>query len=102
MSIILHVSTGLNDGGAEAILHRVCINEKQHRHIVVSMMDEGKYGPLLKEAGIEVYCLNSARGRLSFKTIRSLWRIIRDCRPAVVQTWMYHANLIGGISAYCA
>lgn len=100
MVTVLHVITGLNDGGAEAVLYRLCSTDKQDRHIVVSMMDEGKYGPLLKAAGVELHCLYAERGRISYKSLRQLWRIMRETRPTIVQTWMYHANLIGGLVAF--
>ncbi len=99
---VLHVITGLNDGGAEAVLYRLCSMDKQGRHIVVSMMDEGKYGPLLTAAGVELHCLYAERGRISYKSIQKLWRIMRETRPTIVQTWMYHANLIGGLIAFFA
>lgn len=102
MRSVLHIITGLNDGGAEGVLYRICLNDTQNRHIVISMMDEGKYGPLLKEAGIDVHCLYAPRGRISYKTIRNLWKLVRSIRPNVVQTWMYHANLVGGLVAYFA
>jgi glycosyltransferase involved in cell wall biosynthesis len=97
---VLHVITGLNDGGAEAVLYRLCSTDEPGRHVVVSMMDEGKYGALLKSAGVELHCLYSERGRISYKSIRKLWCIIRDTQPTIVQTWMYHANLIGGLVAF--
>lgn len=102
MNIIVHIITGLNDGGAEAALYRICINDKNNRHVVVSMMDEGKYGSLLKTANIEVHCLNVSRGRIPLLGIWHLWRTLRRIRPQVVQTWMYHANLMGGPAARLA
>lgn len=102
MRSILHIITGLNDGGAEGVLYRICINDRQNNHIVVSMMDEGKYGPLLQEAGVDLYCLNVPRGRISYHAVRNLWKLVRRVRPDVVQTWMYHANLLGGLVAYLA
>lgn len=94
---VLHVITGLNDGGAEAALYRLCLHEKNFIHIVVSMMDEGKYGKLLQEKGVQVVCLNMQQGRLQLMGIALLWKTIRKIKPDVIQTWMYHANLIGGI-----
>src|SRR5690606_9407476 len=32
---ILHIITGLGEGGAEAVLTRLCLNAQHHRHVVV-------------------------------------------------------------------
>ncbi len=99
---IVHIITGLEDGGAEAALYRLCCFETQYRHIVVSMIGEGKYGPLLHHAGIETCCLNMPQGRLTIRGVYRLWQLLRSRQPDVVQTWMYHADLIGGITARLA
>lgn len=99
---ILQIITGLDNGGAEAALYRLCCFDRQNRHTVVSLTDTGKYGDLLEKAGISVYCLDMPKGRLSWLGLCRLWRLIREFKPDVVQTWMYHADLIGGIVARMA
>lgn len=99
---ICHVITGLTDGGAEAVLYRLCTHDDQAKHVVISLLDSGKYRPMLEAAGIEVYGLGMKPGRLSVKGLVKLWRLLRSKQPDVVQTWMYHADFIGGIVARLA
>lgn len=99
---ILHIITGLNNGGAEAVLYRLCKYDKINKHIVISMMDYGKYGELLKNENVNVYTLDMPAGKLTLNGIINLYKIIKQFKPNVVQTWMYHANLIGGIVAKIA
>lgn len=81
------------------VLYRLCAHDTDNKHYVISLMDRGKYGPLLEDAGVVVEHLGMPRGRVTFKGLVALWRFIRKLRPDVVQTWMYHADLIGGVIA---
>ena len=96
---ITHIITGLNDGGAEGVLYRLCAHDTENRHVVISLMDEGKYGPRLIASGVDVHCLNMPRGKVTLSGITKLYRLLRQIRPNVVQTWMYHADLLGGVVA---
>lgn len=96
---IIHIITGLNNGGAEAVLYRLVTNDTKHKHVVVSLMGRGKYVPLLEEKGIEVVCLNMPQGKLTLGGVLTLWKTLRKHKPDVVQTWMYHADFIGGLVA---
>jgi glycosyltransferase involved in cell wall biosynthesis len=99
---VVHIITGLNDGGAEGVLTRLCLHSKKVQHVVISLMDEGKYGPLLTEEGVAVHCLGMNPGKPSLIRFYRLIKLTRSEQPDVVQTWMYHADLLGGIAARLA
>ncbi len=76
--------------------------DQSTKHTVVSLMDEGVYGARLRAAGVDVHTLGMPRGRFSLRAFTTLRRLIARQRPDVVQTWMYHANLVGGVAARTA
>ncbi|WP_076923752.1 glycosyltransferase [Pseudoalteromonas sp. EB27] len=99
MKKVLHIITGLGSGGAEGVLYRLCTHDKDNQHLVISFMSDGKYGALLREAGVEVYCLQQSQGKFTIKAVLRLYKLINTIKPDIVQTWMYHADLIGGLIA---
>ncbi|AZY51465.1 glycosyltransferase family 4 protein [Bordetella avium] len=100
---IVHIITGLGQGGAEAVLYRLATYaETTTRHVVISLTDEGVYGARLRAAGIKVHALGMARGRVTLGGLMALRALLRKEAPDAVQTWMYHADLIGGLAARLA
>lgn len=97
---ILHIIVGLNSGGAEATLYRLVSSDRQNRHIIISLMDSGFYGPLLQREGVAIHCLHMQRGKFSFKGFARLVKCVRQVNPELVQTWMYHADILGGLAAW--
>jgi len=94
---VMHVITGLERGGAEGVLRRLLTAEPgaAPRQPVVSLLAGGIHRPLLERAGIRVVDLGMRRGRMSVFSVLRLARLIRRHRPRIVQTWMYHADLLG-------
>jgi glycosyltransferase involved in cell wall biosynthesis len=99
---ILHIITGLGDGGAEAVLYRLCKFDNTSKHVVISLQGEQKYGSKLAKINIPVYTLNLQSNRLKLTSFFKLYKLIRHIKPDVVQTWMQHADLIGGVVARLA
>lgn len=101
----MHVITSLNTGGAEMMLQRLITAHRakpNYQHTVVVLKQLGEVGLQLQQLGIQVQALEM-RSLLEFP--RVLWQLlqrIRAARPDVVQTWMYHADLLGGLAARLA
>ena len=96
---ILHVITGLEAGGAEATLCRLVTTDRSNRHEVVSLTGSGHYAAILAAAGVPVHTLDMNPVQLSPRKLLALGKIIRKIQPDLVQTWLYHADLIGGLAA---
>lgn len=99
---VLHIITCLDNGGAEAVLFRLIGCDDSDSHQVISLTEMGHYGPQLVAEGVPVDTLEWPRGRVTLGGLRKLYRLIREAKPDVVQTWMYHADLIGGIAVRLA
>ena len=96
---VVHIITGLGDGGAEHTLFKICKYDNVNNHVVISLKGPGKYYSLLKRLGIEVYCLNI---NIFFYKFFFLIKLLYTLRPDIVQTWLVHGDLIGGIAARLA
>src|SRR2546429_9297439 len=96
--LVLHLITGLNVGGAELMLYQLLSNPDvagfQSR--VISLLPFGAVGENIRKLGIPVETIGMTRGLPNPFTILRLAARLRRERPAVVQTWMYHADLMGG------
>lgn len=101
--MIVHIITGLSRGGAENALYRLISQEDDPERVrVVSLTDDGIFGERLRALGIDVTCLRlHSRLPSPIKFLR-LVCLLRRWRPQLVQTWMYHADLVGGLAGLAA
>lgn len=96
---VMHLITGLDVGGAESMLSRLvrAMDPASSRHVVVSLTDVGVIGAELSDAGIEVRALGLRRGQVAVHPIPTARRWIQEWQPDLVETWMYHADLLGAL-----
>lgn len=101
---VLHVITGLSTGGAERALYNVLAGglAKSSNVAVLSLLDEGTYGSLIRDLGVPVYTLGMRRGLPGPNALRQLKTIMSDIGPDVVQGWMYHGNLAASLATWIA
>lgn len=102
--MIVHIITGLDIGGAETMLCRLLLAKEQPAvgQMVISLKSIGPIGVQLKQNGVRVEALELGKNIRSLTAMFRLVRLLRQCRPQIVQTWMYHADLFGGIAARLA
>lgn len=98
---VLHVIPSLEPAGAEMMLLRLLERcpRPAFESAVVTMVDGGALRPAVEALGVPVISLGM---RLGVPDPRGWWRlrrILRQCRPDLVQGWMYHANLLASLAA---
>lgn len=95
--------TDLDPGGAERALVRLVtgLDRARWTPAVFCLAGPGALVDELQTAGITVVCLG-ARHWSSIGVVLRLARELRKFQPAIVQTFLFHANLAGRISARLA
>ncbi|MBL4747423.1 MAG: glycosyltransferase [Magnetovibrio sp.] len=101
---ITHIITGLSVGGAENVLLRLLRNMDKNtfENRVISLTDMGPLAQHMVNDGIAVSAMNFLKGNVNFTPFAKLTTELRTNKPHLVQTWMYHADLIGGLAARLA
>lgn len=101
MPRVMHVIGGLEVGGAEMALYRLVTattgGESTYTHAVVSLTPDGPMGQRLRDSGIELTTFDFRKAPL--RHFFDLLTLLRRSRPDIVQTWMYHADMLGGLAA---
>lgn len=98
---LAHVITGLGGGGAEFMLARLCaaLPHAEYQVQVISLTSGGPLAAQLRAQGVTVVELG-LRGVLD--VLRGVWALrsaLRAFKPDLVQTWLCHADLLGGLVA---
>jgi glycosyltransferase involved in cell wall biosynthesis len=99
---ILHVITGLAVGGAEMALYRLILEFRgsEYSHTVIVLTPGGGLYGRFVESGIKLIVLDVRRSPVS--DMLRLYRLMRTLQPDIVQTWLYHADFLGGLAARVA
>jgi glycosyltransferase involved in cell wall biosynthesis len=101
---VLHIITGLGSGGAEMMLYKLlgAMDRERFDSLVISLTDEGSMGARIRSLGVPVHALGMKRGMPNPWAWLRLVGMIRREKVQLVQCWMYHADLLGGLAARAA
>ena len=98
--------TDLRVGGAERCLVELAtgLDRQRFRPVVYALEPPPKKEQVsclaaLRAADVEVHCLGARRNWEIFRVLRHLTRLLAARRPRIVQTFLFHANVIGRIAA---
>jgi glycosyltransferase involved in cell wall biosynthesis len=98
---VLHIILDLDTDGAQMALFKLVSNMDQNlfENSVVVLLGEGSMAGMIRFAGVEVKCLGYRQGILNPLMLVDVVKAIRAIQPDVIQTWMYHADLVGGLAS---
>ena len=101
---VVHIITGLSTGGAETMLGKLlsASDRTEFTSEVISLTDIGPVGARIQAEGFPVRSLGMTRGFPNPFGMLKLAAWLREIQPDLVQTWMYHSDLLGGLSAVAA
>lgn len=101
---IIHIITGLEVGGAESMLKRLLLSDPDSKNtaLIISLSGLGVLGKQLVQLDYQVHAFHFQKLSSLIKDFCALVKLIKVNRPAIVQTWMYHADFFGGLAARMA
>jgi glycosyltransferase involved in cell wall biosynthesis len=98
--------TDLNLGGAERCLTELAIRADRRRFSPVvyclgprPQRDEASCVPSLEAAGIDTHCLGARRVWQFPSVVWHLRKLLAEQEPQIIQTFLFHANVLGRIAA---
>ncbi len=101
MKKLCHITTGLNIGGAEMFLLNLAksLNTLGYQQTIISLQAQGDLSEKIRNENIELIHLGISRYPWTWWGIFKLPFLLHKMSPDVLQTWLYHADLIGGLSS---
>jgi|688.fasta_scaffold30436_4 glycosyltransferase involved in cell wall biosynthesis len=100
--MVLHIITSLNIGGAEIMLQKLIIERKinGYNDSVICLGCRGDIGDKLQKNNVNVHYLHISSSYTLITGFSKLNKLIKFYNPSIIQTWLYHADLIGGLIGF--
>jgi starch synthase (maltosyl-transferring) len=94
------VITELDVGGAEQALAMLAggLDRNRWRPTVIALGPEAAMAPVIRASGVDVICLGVDRKR-PLRAVARLASLLRTQRPALVQSFLFHANVAVRLAA---
>jgi glycosyltransferase involved in cell wall biosynthesis len=101
---IIYLINSLGIGGAETLLCSMVLrlDRTKYEPIVVTIKPLKSLADELKQNNIALYSLGQTNKFGFFKAALRLWRLLKQLKPDVVHTHLYHSNVLGRLVAKAA
>ena len=98
---VCHVINDLQIGGAQVMLHKLLsrLDRSRFDSRVISLTESGPLAERLSRLGIPVDVCHLRRGFPTPSALLRLYRHLDQPRPDVIQTWLAHSDLLGGVAS---
>lgn len=97
----MHIITDLDIGGAEMMLYKLVSGLDREKFLcrVVSLDSPGVLSHKINNLGIQVDSLGVDPRRPTPLALFRAIQMLRKWKPHIVQTWMYHSDLLGTVAS---
>jgi len=101
---VMHVITTLGPAGAETMLCRLAsaMDDTRFENEIVSLTGVLDLADRMQAIGVRVRTLDMKKALPNPLRVMRLAQWIRESKPDVIHTWMYHANFVGALAARLA
>src|SRR5712671_2974800 len=101
---VMHIITTLGPAGAENMLCRIAagMDRTRFENEIVSVTGIMDLAEKMHSIGVRVRSLGMKKAVPNPLLVMRLTQWIRESKPDVIHTWMYHANLVGALAARLA
>ena len=96
---ILHIINSLGVGGAEWTLVKLSNSKSfaKDKILIVSLLGEDTLASKIKASNVRIIVLGINSNPISWLSLLRLGRIIQKFSPDIIQSWLYHSDIIAGI-----
>jgi glycosyltransferase involved in cell wall biosynthesis len=97
---IVHILPCLASGGAESALFKLIthMDSTRFENIIITLKSQGVHYQALTALGYEMHAFNFTK-KFFISECLKLFRTVKALQADVVQTWLYYADLVGGLVA---
>ena len=94
---ILFICNSLDLGGAEKIMFEIIKNIGNYEKEIICLSGRGFYSKLLENQGVKITYFNLKKNLFDCVKIFKIYKFILNKKPKIINSFLYHADVIGSI-----